>query len=98
MGSGRLGILTVDFITPVVDSPRMFGEIAAANALSDAFAMGGRPLIALNIVGFPTSCEPVAVLEELLQGGAAKVLEAGSMSSLSSTTRMLPRFSLGDQS
>ena len=79
MGSGRLGILTVDFITPVVDSPRMFGEIAAANALSDAFAMGGRPLIALNIVGFPTSCEPVAVLEEILQGGAAKVLEAGAI-------------------
>ena len=93
MGSGRLGILTVDFITPVVDSPRMFGEIAAANALSDAFAMGGRPLIALNIVGFPTSCEPVAVLEEILQGGAAKVLEAGAEGTADSLGRAASIFS-----
>lgn len=75
----RTGILTVDFITPVVDDPRKFGEIAAANALSDVFAMGGRPLVALNVVGFPTSCEPLSVLEEILQGGAAKVIEAGAV-------------------
>ena len=75
----RIGILTVDFITPVVDDPRKYGEIAAANALSDVFAMGGRPLIALNVVGFPTSCEPIGVLQEILQGGAEKVIEAGAI-------------------
>lgn len=75
----RVGILTVDFITPVVDDPRIFGEIAAANALSDVFAMGGRPLVALNIVCFPTSCEPIEVLGEILQGGAAKAAEAGAV-------------------
>lgn len=75
----RIGILTVDFITPVVDDPRRFGEIAAANALSDVFAMGGRPLVALNVVCFPTSCEPLSVLEEILQGGAAKIGEAGAV-------------------
>lgn len=75
----RIGILTVDFITPVVDDPRKYGEIAAANALSDVFAMGGRPLIALNVVGFPTSCEPIGVLQEILHGGAEKVIEAGAI-------------------
>lgn len=75
----RVGILTVDFITPVVDSPRKFGEIAAANSLSDVYAMGGRPLIALNVLCFPTSCEPLSVLQEILLGGADKVLEAGAV-------------------
>lgn len=75
----RIGILTVDFITPVVDDPRKYGEIAAANALSDVFAMGGRPLIALNVVGFPVSCEPIGVLQEILLGGAEKVIEAGAI-------------------
>lgn len=75
----RVGILTVDFITPVVDDPRKYGEIAAANALSDVFAMGGRPLIALNVVGFPTSCEPISVLQDILLGGADKVIEAGAV-------------------
>ncbi len=75
----RIGILTVDFITPVVDDPRKYGEIAAANALSDVFAMGGRPLVALNVVGFPTSCEPIGVLQEIMQGGAEKVIEAGAV-------------------
>ena len=79
MDANRLGILTVDFITPVVDDPKMFGEIAAANSLSDVFAMGGRPLIALNIVGFPTECEPISVLEEILIGGAEKVMQAGAI-------------------
>lgn len=75
----RVGILTVDFITPVVDSPRRFGEIAAANSLSDVYAMGGEPLIALNVVCFPTSCEPLSVLREILEGGAEKVIEAKAM-------------------
>ncbi len=75
----RLGILTVDFITPVVDDPARFGEIAAANALSDVFAMGGRPLIALNVVGFPTACAPIETLQDILAGGAAKVCEAGAL-------------------
>lgn len=75
----RLGILTIDFITPIVDSPVKFGEIAAANALSDVFAMGGRPMIALNVVCFPTDCEPLSVLQEILQGGANKVIEAKAM-------------------
>ena len=75
----RIGILTVDFITPVVDEPARFGEIAAANSLSDVYAMGGRPIIALNVVCFPTSCEPLEVLKQILDGGARKVCEAGAM-------------------
>ena len=66
----------MDFITPIVDDPETFGAIAAANALSDVFAMGGRPFVALNVVGFPTSCEPLEVLQKILQGGARKVMEA----------------------
>lgn len=75
----RLGILTLDFITPIVDSPLKFGEIAAANSLSDVYAMGGRPIIALNVVCFPTDCEPLSVLQEILLGGANKVIEAKAM-------------------
>lgn len=75
----RLGILTIDFITPIVDSPVKFGEIAAANSLSDVYAMGGRPIIALNVVCFPTNCEPLSVLEEILLGGANKIIEADTM-------------------
>lgn len=69
----------MDFITPVVDSPEYFGKIAAANSLSDVYAMGGRPLIALNVVCFPTDCEPLEVLKEILNGGAQKAIEAGAM-------------------
>lgn len=69
----------MDFITPVVDSPEYFGKIAAANSLSDVYAMGGKPLIALNVVCFPTDCEPLDVLKEILNGGAQKVIEAGAM-------------------
>lgn len=72
----RIGILTVDFVTPVVDNPAQYGEIAAANALSDVFAMGGTPLIALNVVGFPADCEPMDTLKEILEGGARKIIEA----------------------
>ncbi len=68
---------TVDFFTPVVDDPYQFGQIAAANSLSDIYAMGGRPLMALNVVAFPRDELPLAVLEEILKGGMAKAQEAG---------------------
>jgi len=71
-------IQTVDFFTPMVDDPYLFGQIAAANALSDVYAMGGQPLLALNIVCFP-DCLPPAVLEDILKGGADKVVEAGGI-------------------
>ena len=75
--SGSLIIQTVDFFTPVVDDPYQFGQIAAANALSDIYAMGGEPLFALNIVGFPINDLPKSILTEILQGGADKADEAG---------------------
>lgn len=71
-------IHTLDFFTPVVDDPYVFGQIAAANSLSDVYAMGGKPTVALNIVCFPT-CLPIEVLGEILKGGAQKVLEAGAV-------------------
>ena len=71
-------IQTVDFFTPIVDDPYMFGQIAAANSLSDVYAMGGEPKIALNIVGFPNCLDP-SVLGEILAGGADKVKEAGAV-------------------
>ena len=61
-------IQTVDFFTPIVDDPYMFGQIAAANSLSDVYAMGGEPKVALNIVGFPNCLDP-AILGEILAGG-----------------------------
>ena len=67
----------MDFFTPVVDDPYQFGQIAAANALSDIYAMGGTPLFALNIVGFPINDLPKSVLKDILQGGADKADEAG---------------------
>ena len=70
-------IQTVDFITPIVDDPFMFGRIAAANSLSDVYAMGGRPLFALNVVCFPSKTVPMEVLGEILRGGAAAAREAG---------------------
>ena len=77
--SGELAIIvTVDFFTPVVDDPHLFGQIAAANALSDVYAMGGRPLLALNIACFP-NCLPVETISAILRGGAEKVLEAGAL-------------------
>ena len=71
-------IQTVDFFTPIVDDPYIFGQIAAANALSDIYAMGGEPKLALNIAAFP-SCLDVEILGEILRGGADKVLEAGAV-------------------
>ena len=70
-------IQTVDFFTPIVDDPYMFGQIAAANSLSDVWAMGGEPAVALNIVGFPNCLDP-AILGDILAGGADKVKEAVS--------------------
>ncbi|MCK5878168.1 MAG: selenide, water dikinase SelD, partial [Holophagae bacterium] len=70
-------VATVDFFTPVVDDPFQFGAIAAANALSDIYAMGARPLFALNIVGFPVDRLPMEVLDRILAGARAKVEEAG---------------------
>lgn len=72
-------VQTVDYITPVVDDPYTFGAIAAANALSDIYAMGARPLIALNLVNFPVHDLPLGILGKILEGGAAKVLEAGAI-------------------
>jgi len=77
----RLGetalVATVDVFTPIVDDPFAFGQIAAANALSDVYAMGARPLFALSIVCFPVKTLPLEVLGEILRGGAAKAAEAG---------------------
>lgn len=72
----RALVLTTDFFTPIVDDPYDFGAIAAANALSDVYAMGGRPLTALNLVGFPAELD-VEILGEILRGGAEKAREAG---------------------
>ncbi len=70
-------IQTVDFFTPTVDDPYTFGQIAATNSLSDVWAMGGEPVVALNIVGFP-SCLDTEILSDIIAGGAAKVKEAGA--------------------
>ena len=70
-------VQTVDYFTPIVDDPYQFGAIAAANALSDIYAMGGKPLFALNIVGFPSNRLPLAILEQILKGAQDKAKEAG---------------------
>jgi selenide, water dikinase len=72
-------VQTVDFFAPIVDDPYLFGQVAAANALSDVYAMGGEPLTALNIVGFPSGKLPLDVLREILRGGQDKVHEAGAL-------------------
>ena len=71
-------VQTVDFFAPIVDDPYEFGQIAAANALSDVYAMGGQPLTAMNIVAFPTGELPLSVLTKILRGGQDKVHEAGA--------------------
>ncbi|HEV7766350.1 MAG TPA: selenide, water dikinase SelD [Thermoanaerobaculia bacterium] len=68
---------TVDFFTPIVDDPYVFGQIAAANAISDIYAMGATPILGLAIAGFPTDKLPLDVLESILRGGADKAAEAG---------------------
>lgn len=70
-------VLTVDYFTPIVDDPYAYGQIAAANSLSDVYAMGGRPLAMLSIVGFPRDRLPLGILGEILKGGAEKGREAG---------------------
>jgi len=72
-------VQTVDFFAPIVDDPFDFGQIAAANALSDVYAMGGQPLTALNIVAFPTNELPLDILTGILAGGQDKVHEAGAV-------------------
>lgn len=71
-------IQTLDFFTPVVDDPYLFGQIAATNSLSDVYAMGGNPIVAMNIVCFP-SCEDMSILGEILKGGHDKVKESGAL-------------------
>jgi selenide, water dikinase len=70
-------IQTVDFFTPIVDDPYTFGQIAAANALSDVYAMGGKPLTAMNLVCFPTKTLDISILNGILKGGLDKMREAG---------------------
>lgn len=72
-------IQTLDFFTPIVDDPFVFGQVAAANALSDVYAMGGTPLTAMNIVGFPIESMDKQILKEILQGGLSKIEEAGAL-------------------
>ncbi len=72
-------IQTIDFFTPIVDDPYWFGQIAAANAFSDVYAMGGRPLTAMNVVCFPVKEMPISVLQEILRGGLDKIKEAGAV-------------------
>ena len=70
-------VQTLDFFTPIVDDPYIFGQVTAANALSDVYAMGGRPLTAMNIVCFPVKTMDMSVLKEILSGGLDKMREAG---------------------
>jgi selenide,water dikinase len=77
LDSERALVVTTDFFTPIVDDPRDWGRIAAANALSDVYAMGGRPLVALNLTAWPGSTLPLDILAEVLRGGASVAAEAG---------------------
>lgn len=77
LADDRALVVTADFFTPIVDDPYDFGRIAAANALSDIYAMGARPLFVLNLVGFPRDLLPEGVLEEILRGGSEVARDAG---------------------
>ena len=79
LGDGLAIVQTLDFFPPLVDDPYVFGQIAAANSLSDVYAMGATPKTALNIVGFPDDQLDLAVLHEILRGGAERVLAAGAV-------------------
>jgi selenide,water dikinase len=79
IGNGQVLVQTVDFFTPVVDDPYLYGQIAAANSLSDVYAMRARPFLALALVAFPTSVLPIEMFEQILRGGADKVAEAGAV-------------------
>src|ERR1700724_2578735 len=76
LGRQRALVQTVDFFTPIVDDPFAYGQIAAANALSDVYAMGGRPLTALNLMGIPAEVVPPRIINLILRGGATKIKEA----------------------
>jgi len=76
---GKAMVQTVDFLTPIVNDPKVFGQIAAANALSDVYAMGGQPYCALNIVCFPGKSMPLSILKSILKGGLEKIREAGAL-------------------
>lgn len=78
IGNGLALVQSVDFFPPIVDDPYEFGMIAAANALSDIYAMGGKPLTALNLVAFPENLD-AGILSEILQGGANKIQESGAV-------------------
>jgi selenide, water dikinase len=78
IGENRALVTTVDFFTPIVDDPFDFGRIAAANALSDIYAMGARPLFALNLVAFPRDLLGSGLLEEIVRGGSEMALQAGA--------------------
>ena len=79
ISEGQALVQTLDFFPPLVDDPFRYGQIAAANALSDVYAMNGRPLTVLNIVGFPDNELPLEILAEILQGGADRVALAGAL-------------------
>jgi len=72
-------VQTLDFFTPIVDDPYTFGQIAAANALSDVYTMGGEPKLVMNIVCFPSKTVDIRILAEIIKGGAAKIAEAGAI-------------------
>jgi len=78
LGNGQFLVQTLDFFTPIVDDPRDFGAIAAANALSDVYAMGGEPRIALTILAFPASSLPLELLQPLMEGATDRIREAGA--------------------
>ncbi len=78
LSDGMAMINTVDFITPPVDDPYWFGQIAAANSISDIYSMGGKPLTALNVVMFPSKILDMGILHDILKGGHDKVVEAGA--------------------
>ena len=76
--SGDIAIIqTIDFITPIVNEPYNFGQIAAANSISDVYTMGGRPITAMNVVCFPSGDMDISILKEILRGGLDKIQEAG---------------------
>lgn len=77
--AGQAMVQTLDFFTPIVNDPYKFGQIAAANSLSDVYAMGGTPYSVMNIVCFPASSMDIAILREVLRGGHDKILESGAV-------------------
>ncbi|MDC0980385.1 selenide, water dikinase SelD, partial [Bdellovibrionales bacterium] len=78
LGNGQLMIKSLDFFTPIVDDPYDFGSVAAANALSDIYAMGGEPALALTILAFPTETLDYEVLQQMMRGAVDKIQEAGA--------------------